>query len=88
MKILKFYGESCQPCRMMIPVLNKVSDDLDIEVEEIDTEEQPEKTSEFSIQKLPTFVMLSESGDERGRVEGALPLAKFLERVEDIYGLV
>lgn len=88
MKILKFYSETCVPCRQMIPVLNKVADELDIEVEEVDTGEDALKTAEYDIQNLPTFVMLNDEGESVGRLVGASPFPIFSEKVKGIYGLV
>ena len=87
MKILKFYSETCSPCRMMTPILNKVAMDLDIEVDEIDTEEDLVLVNEYQITSVPVFILL-EDGKQIGRIDGALPLAMFESRVKNAYGLL
>lgn len=65
--LLKFEAEWCMPCRMMKPIVAKVSEDFGnrIEVRTIDIDKNPEAATEYGVQALPTLVAV-----KNGRVVG------------------
>lgn len=79
MKILKFYGEWCSPCKMLSNMLE--STDLGIPVEEIDIDENPELTQKYGVRGVPTMVLLNDDGVEVRRLIG-LPTKDQLETLK------
>lgn len=79
MKILKFYGEWCSPCKMLSNILK--SNDLGIPVEEIDIDENPELTQKYGVRGVPTMVLLNDDGVEVRRLIG-LPTKDQLETLK------
>ena len=53
MKILKFYGEWCSPCKMLSNMIE--STDLGIPVEEIDIDGEPEVPQNYGVRGVPTM---------------------------------
>lgn len=76
MKILKFYGEWCAPCKMLSSMLK--STDLGIPVEEIDIDENIELPKKYGVRGVPTMVLLNNDGVEVRRLVG-LPTKAQLE---------
>lgn len=75
MKILRFYVETCMPCRM----LGKILDKMDVEVENINAEEDLAKVDEYEICNTPTLVFLNDEGKEVARIVGPTAQNKIQE---------
>jgi len=69
--LLKFGAKWCGPCRAVHAGFVQLAQQSPVPCFQVDIEEDPEGlASAFSIEKLPTFLLLR-SGSEAGRVEGA-----------------
>ena len=75
MKILKFYVETCVPCRM----LGKILDKMDVEVENINATEDLAKVDEYEVCNTPTLVFLNDDGKEVARITGPTTQGKIQE---------
>jgi len=70
--ILKFTAGWCGPCKMLAPILNKLSDKYtDIPIYEIDVDEEYELSAIFNIRSIPTMLFVSKSGKTNQQI-GAL----------------
>jgi thioredoxin 1 len=67
--LVDFWAEWCMPCKMMAPVLEELSGEVDAEIVSVDTEDQKELTSKFSVRALPTFLVFKD-GVEIDRLVG------------------
>ena len=75
MKILKFYTETCMPCR----ALGKILDKMDVEVVPINAMENIAKVDEYNICTTPTLVFLNDEGKEVNRTTGLISQSKIEE---------
>ena len=67
-----FYADWCGPCKMMMPVLEKVSEELSdtgVTFVKVNADEERELSAEFGVRGIPTFVML-ENGEVKNRFSG------------------
>ena len=84
--LLDFYATWCGPCKMMTPVMEemekKYSDNM--EFKKIDIDKEPKMAEKYKIEAVPTFVILSPTGDEIDRVEGAMEEEKMDEILWEI----
>ena len=78
MKLLSFQSATCQPCKLMIPIVDSIATSLDIEVENIDIHEQPKIASKYEITAVPTLVLVNDHGEMSRRV-GTLARPLILE---------
>lgn len=78
MKILKFYSETCQPCKMVAPIIEQVSDELGYDLQELDIELETELTVKYSVRSVPTVVLVDDSGTELKRAIGYMTKDKLL----------
>ena len=79
MKVLKFYADWCQPCKMLSKTLEDV--ETDVEFEDIDIDEQMDLAKQYGVRGVPTMVMLND-GVEVKRVSGYMTKEKLEEWLE------
>ena len=72
--LLDFSAEWCQPCKMMTPILKKVSDELGdkVRILKIDVDKNQEIASKWQIQGVPT-IMIFKGGKQLFRQSGVIP---------------
>lgn len=73
--VIDFYATWCGPCVLLAKELEQVADELGdkVEILKVDTDEQPEISSQLQIQGLPTMVFVSMDKDKPAlRTEGLL----------------
>ncbi|MFA7662997.1 MAG: thioredoxin family protein [Patescibacteria group bacterium] len=82
MKILKFGATWCPGCVVMGPRLEEIkTQNPDIEIEMIDTDQNPELAEKYDVRDLPTLVYLDKNGVELEKQHGILPKEKINEAI-------
>ena len=72
--LLDFYGDSCGPCRSMIPTVDQLAA-KGYPVRRVNVDQYPDLAQRFRITNIPCFVMIV-NGQEAGRVVGATSLGR------------
>ena len=79
--LMKFYGEWCNPCKILDGVIQNV-DLSGVEYENIDISEAPDITAYYRVRAVPTMILLDEEGNELKRFSGTMnadALTKWIE---------
>jgi thioredoxin len=81
--LVDFWAEWCGPCKMMAPELSRVAakNAGHFVVAKVNTEGLPLLAQRFNISTIPTLVLFN-GGRERGRSQGARPVAEIHRFVE------
>ena len=69
-KILYFSAAWCGPCKMLGPIMESVSDQVNYQ--KIDVDSNQELSMKYGIRNIPTLVLVDESGIELNRSTGVL----------------
>jgi len=84
--VIDFYATWCGPCVLMAKELAKVAEELGedkVRIVKVDTDENPELSTQLQIQGLPTLVFVSTDVEKPAlRTEGLLPAATIKEIIE------
>lgn len=75
--IVDFFATWCGPCKMMGPVLDKLSDKFEgkIAFAKIDVDENPDSAAEYNVRSIPYMVMFK-GGEAVDSVLGAVPASQ------------
>lgn len=85
--VVDFYSDTCGPCKMLAPVLNKLESELNfINVIKVNISEYPAYAEEFDIRAVPTTLFYSD-GDMKERCTGFMTETQIREKVgQYLYG--
>ena len=69
--LVDFYADWCGPCRMLTPVLEKISGEVQGKavIAKIDIDKSQKTASTFQVTSIPTLILFKE-GKEVGRLVG------------------
>lgn len=69
-KLIKFYADWCGPCKLMKPVADKIAEENNLKLIEINVDEQQNVAAKYGVRSIPTLVLLQD-GEEIARMTGA-----------------
>lgn len=77
-KILKFYSETCGPCKVMSKNLKGLEG---VEIQDVDVADEANEPllDEWKVKTVPTIVVLGESDELLGKFVGITPIEKIQE---------
>ncbi len=81
--LVDFYATWCGPCQMMANILEQVNAQMEHQllVVKVDTEKYPEIATDHQVYALPTLVLFK-NGQPVDRIEGVLPAADLVKRIQ------
>jgi thioredoxin 1 len=86
--IVDFYADWCGPCKMVAPVLEKISAEYDgkLNVYKVDTDKEQELAGAFGIMSIPSLLFIPASGQPQ-MARGALDRRAFDKVIAEVLGV-
>jgi len=86
--IIDFYADWCGPCKMVTPVLEKISADYDgqLAIYKVDTDKEQDLAMAFGIQSIPSLLFIPVSGQPQ-MARGAMDRRGFDKAIAEILGV-
>lgn len=83
--LIDFYADWCQPCKMVAPVLEELSEEYadKVKIYKVDTEVEQELASVFGIKSIPSLLFIPTEGKPQ-MAQGALPKDALSEAINNI----
>lgn len=78
MKLLKFYGEWCGPCKTQNSIIKNLGDKVTVPIEEIDIDDKFDMVKSWRVTSVPTMILINEDGEVK-RHTGVLKEKEFLK---------
>lgn len=86
-KVIKFGALWCNPCKLMHPVFEKISEKLStdkLSFSEIDVDDDTEDlSSKYGIRNIPAILVIDEDDKVLGRFVGAMSEESLEEKIKD-----
>ena len=86
--IIDFYADWCQPCKMVAPVLEELSEEYagKLNVYKVNTEQEQELAAAFGIRSIPSMLFVP-ANDKPQMSVGALPKDSIEKAMVDVLGI-
>lgn len=78
--IVDFWAEWCGPCKLLSPILEEVSNALNIKIYKVNVDENPSLAGQFGIKSIPTIVIFDD-GVRVKEVVGLRPKEEIIEKL-------
>ena len=87
--VVDFWAPWCGPCRMIGPIMDKLSGQYAGRVKfcKINVDENPQSASKYQAMSIPLLVLFK-GAMEAGRSVGALPESALRSKIEETFGLL
>jgi len=76
-KILYFSAAWCGPCKMLGPIMDSVSGEVNWE--KIDVDSNSELSVKYGIRNIPTLILIDDSGEELNRSTGVMQKQQIID---------
>jgi thioredoxin 1 len=85
--LVDFWAEWCGPCKMIAPVLDELSVELEnsLKIVKVNADDNTSLIAEFSVRSIPTLIVFVK-GKEVKRITGAKPKPALLKELEEVLG--
>ena len=83
--LVDFYADWCGSCKMMSPVLEQISQELEgkLKVGKINVDEEPNLAGEYRVMSIPNFVLFK-NGQAVDQVIGAVPKSQMMAKIQAV----
>lgn len=81
--LIDFWASWCGPCRMMLPVIDQIAEEMQDEVKvcKINIDEEKKLAEKYNVMSIPTFVVIKD-GNEVGRSVGVQDKAEIINMIK------
>ncbi len=86
--IIDFYADWCQPCKMVAPILEELSEEYQgkVNIYKVNTEQEQELAGAFGIRSIPSMLFVPK--DEKPQMAvGALPKDAIKQAMKEVLGV-
>ena len=83
--VVDFWATWCGPCRMISPIIDKMSEKYDgrVNVVKCNVDESTDIPMKFGIRNIPTLLFFK-NGELVGKLVGAVPQAEIEKKIEEL----
>ena len=79
--LIDFYADWCGPCKMMSPIVDEMSKEVDIKVVKVNVDNAVEVAKKYGIMSIPTFIVFKD-GNEYKKHIGMCEKSTLLELIK------
>jgi thioredoxin len=81
--IVDFWAPWCMPCRMLAPIFEEVSKEINATFAKVNTQDEPELAQQNNISGIPCIVVFKDN-KEVGRIIGLLQKEQLKQKINDL----
>jgi len=86
--VIDFYADWCQPCKMVAPILEELSNLYgdQLHIYKVNTEKEQELASVFGIRSIPSILFIP-TNEQPQMAVGALPRESLVKAIDEVLGV-
>lgn len=79
--LVDFYADWCGPCRMILPALEEIAAEMNLEIFKVNIDDSPSIASDYGVMSIPTL-MIFKNGEKVSVNVGAASKARISDWVK------
>lgn len=79
--LVDFYADWCGPCRMILPFLEEIQNELGIDIVKVNIDESPDVASQYEVMSIPTLIIFKK-GEKISINVGAASKARLIDWIK------
>ncbi len=79
--LVDFYADWCGPCRMILPFLEEIQNELNIQIVKVNIDESPNLASKYDVMSIPTLIIFKK-GEKVSVNVGAASKARLIDWIK------
>lgn len=76
--VVDFYANWCGPCRMILPYLEEIASELNVDIVKVNIDESPSIASDYNVMSIPTIIIFK-NGEKVSTNIGAASKARLID---------
>ncbi|MBQ1459078.1 MAG: thioredoxin [Butyrivibrio sp.] len=83
--LVDFYADWCGPCKMMMPVVEKLAETYDgkVKVGKVNSDENNQLAAKYGIMSIPSFLIIK-NGEVVDSAMGAMPIDALAKKLDAV----
>ncbi len=83
--LVDFYADWCGPCKMMMPVVEKLAEAYDgkVKVGKVNSDENNQLAAKYGIMSIPSFLIIK-NGEVVDSATGAMPMDTLAKKLDAV----
>ena len=83
--LVDFYADWCGPCKMMMPVVEKLAETYDgkVKVGKVNSDENSQLAAKYGIMSIPSFLIIK-NGEVVDSAMGAMPMDALAKKLDSV----
>ncbi|MCR5404234.1 MAG: thioredoxin [Butyrivibrio sp.] len=83
--LVDFYADWCGPCKMMMPVVEKLAETYDgkVKVGKVNSDENDRLAAKYNIMSIPSFLIIK-NGEVVDSATGAMPMDALAKKLDAV----
>ena len=83
--LVDFYADWCGPCKMMMPVVEKLAEKYDgkVKVGKVNSDENGQLAGKYNIMSIPSFLIIK-NGEVVDSATGAMPIDTLAKKLDAV----
>ncbi len=79
--LVDFWASWCGPCKMLGPILEELSEEVDVKITKINVDDYPGIAGEYGIRSIPTMIIFKD-GEKVDQLIGLMQKGNLKEKLE------
>ncbi len=79
--LVDFYADWCGPCRIILPFLEEIQNELNIQIVKVNIDESPNIASKYDVMSIPTLIIFKK-GEKVSVNVGAASKARLIDWIK------
>lgn len=84
LKLIDFYASWCGQCRKLMPIIDEIANNYNIEIEKVNIDDNMELAQQYNVSGLPCIIFVRDEDEIVDRINGMTTKGKIIDKIEKL----